>query len=147
MRNPAFRKLPLDSFIGASSRLTKAKLQLEGIFKYSPADSADAQLLPTALSLAVELLQKIDCIIGQANNRLKLLQIEQDLSNVLTDRDKADLQLGEMGRQCIRQSKLMMKRSQGEAEYNLVLLDNAVLIYRKKADGAKVKAVRILLIR
>lgn len=141
MRNPVFRKLPIDSFISASSRLTKSKLQLEVIFKYTPSDSPDAQLLPRALSLAAELLQRIDRIIGEANNRLKLFQIEQDMNIVLTDREKGDLQLGEVGRQCIRQSKLLMKRSQGEAEYNLVLLDNAILIYRKKADGTKVKAV------
>jgi hypothetical protein len=144
MRHQIFRKLPIDSFITSSSRLTKSKLQIESIIKYTPPDDRDAFLLPQALNSVQSILQKIDKAIGMATNRLQISHLKHDLNGVLSRLERNQIAFNDPTRQCLRKGKVLIKRTASESTYfQVALLDNVFVAYRhsKKVDAIKVKAV------
>lgn len=142
MRNPAFRKLPLDSFIAASSRLSKSKLQIESIIKYTPASHKDSPLLKVALTHLQLIMMKIDQRIGVASNQLQLLCLKDDMKGVLNTLDMNQLSLDDPCRKCVIQGKVLV-RGHSESTCQVILLDNALLIYRKKDQTCKIKMVGV----
>jgi hypothetical protein len=147
MRHPIFRKLPLDSFITSSSRLTKSKLQIESIMKYTQPDDRNVHLMPQALNLCQSILYKIDTAIGLATNRLQISHLKHDLSGVLSGLERNQISINDPTRLCLRMGKVMVKRNASESTYfQVALLDNVFVAYRqsKKADAIKVKAVCFL---
>lgn len=141
MRNPAFRKLPLDSFIASSSRLTKSKLQIEAMIKYTPESNPDGFLLPQALKLCQSVLYSIDRAIGEATSRNHIKQLKDDIGEVATLYEKKLIDVHNVERECLRQGKVVIKKGQAESTYQIMLLDNILILYRKKSDSTKLKAV------
>ncbi|KAJ3224469.1 RHO1 GDP-GTP exchange protein 2 [Clydaea vesicula] len=141
-KEPGFRRLPLDSFIaGPSSRLTKSKLILESILKYTPEEHPDKQNVQQALTLEGAILERINSATGKANNRLKLALLEEQLD--IDSSQKMALRLYDQKTVIVRDGKLLMKRLSGggEVEMNVLLLDHCLVIYRQKSDLMKIKMI------
>lgn len=146
MRSPGFRKLSLESFISPSSRLTKSKLQIEAILKRTPSTSPDNLSISVAMNMNHDILAKIDALIGQAQNESHLRRIECELQS-LSQGERNDLRLRDPKRKVIREGALPLKKIMGDVDCHLVLLDNAILIFKKRGDGGlKIKDVCLVLI-
>ena len=143
MRNPVFRKLPIESFLAISSRLTKSKLQIESILKYTLPDCNDYGRLYEALELVRDILRNVDGAIGLATNKRQIQVLTYDLAGILTTLELKHMALDFKSRTCLREGKVIVERPRSESiSHQVVLLDNVFIIYRiSKKHGCKLKAV------
>ncbi len=133
-QNPKCRRLPLESFLAApTTRLAKSKLLLETILKYTPQNHPDTHLIPQAISHMKTILENINIATGKADNRFKLDQLADQLT--LNSKEAALVNLSDSRRQLVRDGPLIMKKTASDYEVHVFLLDNCLLICKRKKTG------------
>jgi hypothetical protein len=127
------RKLPIQSFLGRpTTRLGKYPLLLDVILKHTPPDHPDHPDLTKTIEIIKSLLTRINLETGKADNKIKLIKLEQKLHG--TPQQLELLNLPDEGRLIIRDGLLKRKQGVDTAELQCFLFDHMFLMTKKKKN-------------
>lgn len=127
------RKLELNGYLTKpTTRLARYPLLLDAVLKATDESNPDKENLPKARALVREFLTKVNLASGKAENRLQLVQLNENLK--FRPGEKFDLNLTDENRQIIFKGALK-KRTQdkdNQGDVQCYLFDNSLLFVRVK---------------
>ncbi|XP_006461808.1 hypothetical protein AGABI2DRAFT_185908 [Agaricus bisporus var. bisporus H97] len=136
-RLPESRKLELNAFLTKpTTRLARYPLLLESVLKNTPEDSSDKTMIPKAVVMIRELLNKLNQETGKTENRFNLAQLENQL--YFKPGEEVDLKLKEPGREMITKGTLVKR----DGEILVHLFDHAIL-FTKSVKNKQLEHLRV----
>lgn len=127
------RKLELNGYLTKpTTRLARYPLLLDAVLKATDDTNPDKENLPKARALVREFLTKVNVASGKSENRLQLMQLNENLR--FGPGEKVDLKLTDENRQIIFKGALK-KRTQdkdNQGDVQCYLFDNCLLFVRIK---------------
>lgn len=127
------RKLELNGYLTKpTTRLARYPLLLDAVLKATDETNPDKENLPKARTLVREFLTKVNVESGKAENRLQLMQLNQNL--MFRPGERVDLKLTDENRQIIFKGSFK-KRTQdkeNQGDVQCYLFDNSLLFVRVK---------------
>lgn len=130
------RKLELNGYLTKpTTRLARYPLLLSGVLKYTDKDNPDTENIPRVIEMIREFLTKLNYETGKTENRLSLLQLNEQLS--CSPADRAKLTLFDPSRLLIFKGVVKLKASSysngdTENDIHMFLLDNFLLLCKIK---------------
>ncbi|TFK74994.1 CNH-domain-containing protein [Pluteus cervinus] len=136
-RLPESRKLELNAYLTKpTTRLARYPLLLGAVLKHTPDDSPDKTMLPQAIALIRDFLDKVNSESGRTENRFNLIQLEQQLT--FKPGEEIELRLTEEGREMVHKG-LLNKR---DGEVQVYLFDHA-LLFTKAVKAKQIDQYRV----
>jgi len=148
-----FRRLPLESFLARpTTRLGRYPILIKDILKYTKEDHPDQKSLKATMETIKNILKQVNERAGKTTNKIKIDQWYRSLDQSTQEKfeDILILKLGSPKRNFIREGSLQMKRDNSNPqEVDIVLLDNALVITRKRVNNIEIikKPIPIPLIK
>lgn len=147
-----FRRLPLESFLARpTTRLGRYPILIKDILKHTQVPQ-EQLALKNAMNIIENILKNVNEKAGKTTNKLKLDQWTSllDQSTIEKREEVISLQLHSPNREFIREGTLFMKKENNTLqEVNVVFLNNAFVITRKKVNSIEIirKPIPIQLIK
>jgi len=148
-----FRRLPLESFLARpTTRLGRYPILIKDILKHTKEDHPDQKTLKSTMEIIQNILKQVNEKAGKTTNKLKLDQWIKLLDQTTMEKveDILKLKLGSPERQFLREGQLLLKREgTTPQEVDIVFLDNAFVITRKKVNSIEIlrKPIPVQLIK
>lgn len=137
-----FRRLPLESFLARpTTRLGRYPILIRDILKHTKEDHPDQISLNATVETIKDILKQVNEKAGKTINKIKLDQWTKSLDQSTLEKieDVSVLRLSSVKRNFIREGTLQMKRENATPqEVDIVLLDNALVITRKKVNSIEI---------
>ncbi|EPY50252.1 RhoGEF Rgf2 [Schizosaccharomyces cryophilus OY26] len=130
------RKLELNGYLTKPvTRLARYPLLLNGVLKYTEKGNPDLENIPKVIEMIREFLTKVNYETGKTENRLALLQLNEQLS--CSDFEKQRLALLDDSRLLIFKGTVRLKATgytngDTESDIHMFLLDNYLLLTKLK---------------
>jgi hypothetical protein len=137
------RRLPLDSFLALpTTHFGRYKLLLKTIKDKTAEDSPDRANIDQALLSISDILDRMNSQVGKASNKLRLTVLNKEL---LEDPYREELNLNDDGRMVVREGQMTMRKATGAEILDVMLLDNFLVLCKKRENGYKmIKRVFLL---
>jgi hypothetical protein len=148
-----FRRLPLESFLARpTTRLGRYPILIKDILKHTKEDHPDQKTLKSTMEIIQNILKQVNEKAGKTTDRLKLDQWAKSLDQTTMEKveDILTLRLNSPQRQFLREGQLLLKRDgTTPQEVDIVFLDNAFVITRKKVNTVEIlkKPIPVQLIK
>ncbi|WBW74140.1 RhoGEF for Rho1 Rgf2 [Schizosaccharomyces osmophilus] len=132
------RKLELNGYLTKPvTRLARYPLLLNGVLKYSEQGNPDLENIPKVIEMLREFLTKLNYETGKTENRLALLQLNEQLA--CSDFERQRIGLLDDSRLLIFKGTVKLKASgyaygDTESDIHMFLLDNYLLLTKLKLD-------------
>ncbi|CAO3684803.1 unnamed protein product [Umbelopsis ramanniana] len=131
-RKPESRKLEINGYLTKpTTRLGRYNLLLGEILKHTPEGHSDCELIRKAMDTITGYLRRLNNESGNAKNKFDLQQLHDNLS-FKNKSDEMDLDLLAEERIIIKQGPLKKTAALDSSDYQLILLDNYLLITKHK---------------
>jgi len=148
-----FRRLPLESFLARpTTRLGRYPILIKDILKHTKEDHPDQKTLKSTMEIIQNILKQVNEKAGKTTNKLKLDQWIKLLDQTTMEKveDILVLKLNSPEREFLREGQLLLKREgTTPQEVDIVFLDNAFVITRKKVNSIEMlrKPIPVQLIK
>ena len=130
------RRLELNGYLTKpTSRLARYPLLLEQILKNTADGNPDKEHIPKAIERIRKVLEQVNAVSGQQENKIALHQVERQL--VFKPGESYDLDLISEERQLLFKGSLKKNPTDNSADIVTYLFDNAVLFTRAKTSNKK----------
>lgn len=137
-----FRRLPLESFLARpTTRLGRYPILIKDILKHTKEGHPDQITLNKTMEIIQNILKQVNEKAGRTTNKIKLDQWGKSLDQTTMDKieDILILKLTSSQRRFIREGTLLLKREgTTPQEVDVVFLDNAFVITRKKVNTIEI---------
>ncbi|KAJ1657937.1 RHO1 GDP-GTP exchange protein 2 [Dispira simplex] len=128
---PETRRLPIKSFLTRpTARLARYPLLIKAILKSTPENHPDQKTLKEAEAYIEKLLKEIDVKTGEAQNKVDLGKLSEQLQCKPSDLN--DLNLLQDGRRLLRHGALKRRSNVDTGELTCYLLDHMFLMAKRK---------------
>jgi len=148
-----FRRLPLESFLARpTTRLGRYPILIRDILKHTKEDHPDQKTLKVTMEIIQNILKQVNERAGKTTNKIKLDQWAKLLDQTTMEKieDILGLRLNSPKREFLREGSLLLKREgTTPQEVDIVFLDNAFVITRKKVNNIEIlkKPIPVQLIK
>jgi len=137
-----FRRLPLESFLARpTTRLGRYPILIKDILKHTKEDHPDQITLKKTMEIIQDILKQVNERAGRTTNKIKLDQWNKSLDQTTLEKieDIIILKLNSPNRKFIREGTLLLKKDgTTPQEVDVVFLDNAFVITRKKVNTIEI---------
>ncbi|OUM62166.1 hypothetical protein PIROE2DRAFT_54450 [Piromyces sp. E2] len=137
-----FRRLPLESFLARpTTRLGRYPILIKDILKHTKEDHPDQKSLTYTMEIIQNILKQVNEKAGKTTNKIKLDQWARSLDQSTLEKveDILILKTTSNQRDFIREGSLLMKREGSTPqEVDVVFLDNAFVITRKRVNTIEI---------
>ncbi|KAJ2956222.1 hypothetical protein NQZ79_g7884 [Umbelopsis isabellina] len=134
-RKPESRKLEINGYLTKpTTRLGRYNLLLGEILKHTPEGHSDCVVIKKVMDIITKFLRRVNIESGNAKNKFDLRQLHDNMS-FKNKSDDTDLDLLAEERVIIKQGSLKKTAALDSTNYQLILLDNYLLITKLKVVG------------